>query len=476
MSAITTSRIAGITTSVAVKVPCKAISTTNVSLSGEQTIDGVACVTGDRVLVNGQSTASQNGIYVVNTSEWSRADDFNGARDAAEGTIVYVHDGSNVGLYKLDTVDPITIGTSNISFSDIIQTIATGLGDLTGNSDDITQGSTNLFMTTAERTKLGNLTDDDIVAGANITVTGGNGSDWTIAGGGAASVAIDDITDVTITTPADNEVLAYDNGTGEWINQTAAEAGLAAASHTHATSDITSGTFADARIAESNVTQHEGAITVTLSQVSDAGTMASQNANSVNIDGGTIDGTTIGVSSVAVGNFSNVNGTGNGSFSGYVEAFNSMFMYNGIGLFSNNDTNNSSVVYPIKLDHRTTGTPAVGIGVGIEFQVETSNSSFEVGSVIESVSTDVTLGAEDFDLVFKNVSGGSAASEVMRIDNAGNVTIQGAIVEGANNAPVLSSDVTGVTGADAITNIISLTQAEYDVITPNSTTLYVITG
>jgi len=39
-----------------------------------------------------------------------------------------------------------------------------------------------------------------------------------------------------------------------------------------------------------------------------------------------------------------------------------------------------------------------------------------------------------------------------------------------------TSDVTGVTGADAITNIISLTQAEYDaIVTPNPATLYVIT-
>lgn len=37
---------------------------------------------------------------------------------------------------------------------------------------------------------------------------------------------LDDLGDVVITTPADNEVLAYDNGSGDWINQTAAEAGL----------------------------------------------------------------------------------------------------------------------------------------------------------------------------------------------------------------------------------------------------------
>jgi len=39
-----------------------------------------------------------------------------------------------------------------------------------------------------------------------------------------------------------------------------------------------------------------------------------------------------------------------------------------------------------------------------------------------------------------------------------------------------ASDPTGITGADAITNIVSLTQAEYDAVSPKSaTTLYVIT-
>jgi hypothetical protein len=55
---------------------------------------------------------------------------------------------------------------------------------------------------------------------------------------GGSNPALNDVTDVTITSVADNEVLVYDNGTGEWINQTAAEAGLAAASHSHTASDI----------------------------------------------------------------------------------------------------------------------------------------------------------------------------------------------------------------------------------------------
>jgi hypothetical protein len=39
--------------------------------------------------------------------------------------------------------------------------------------------------------------------------------------------------DVTIDTPADNEVLAYDNSSGLWKNQTASEAGLSASDHNH---------------------------------------------------------------------------------------------------------------------------------------------------------------------------------------------------------------------------------------------------
>lgn len=46
---------------------------------------------------------------------------------------------------------------------------------------------------------------------------------------------------------------------------------FATASHTHSTADITSGTFADARIAESNVTQHQAALSITESQISDLG-------------------------------------------------------------------------------------------------------------------------------------------------------------------------------------------------------------
>lgn len=114
----------------------------------------------------------------------------------------------------------------------------------------------------ARQFSLNNLTDVTSATNEHVLTKDTSTGDaiWKAAAGGGAS-AINDLTDVVITTPADNEVLAYDSGSGDWINQTAAEAGLAAASHVHATSDITSGTFDNARIAASNVTQHEGSIT-----------------------------------------------------------------------------------------------------------------------------------------------------------------------------------------------------------------------
>lgn len=58
-----------------VKASVVVATTANITLSGTQTIDGVAVVAGDRVLVKSQSTASQNGIYVVASGAWTRATD-----------------------------------------------------------------------------------------------------------------------------------------------------------------------------------------------------------------------------------------------------------------------------------------------------------------------------------------------------------------------------------------------------------------
>lgn len=117
-ASLTSDRVDGISASVAVKAPVRAATTANITLSGTQTIDGVAVVAEDRVLVKNQTTASANGIYVVKSSAWERAKDFDGNRDVVRGTLVMVTDGTtNSNTYwRVTASNPITIGTTSISF------------------------------------------------------------------------------------------------------------------------------------------------------------------------------------------------------------------------------------------------------------------------------------------------------------------------------------------------------------------------
>jgi hypothetical protein len=78
---------------------------------------------------------------------------------------------------------------------------------------------------------------------------------------------------------------------------------------------------------------------------------------------------------------------------------------------------------------------------------------------------------------FTTADGASSPTERMRIKSDGTVDIAGDLVLGPNSAPAVKSDTTGVTGADQITNMMSLTQAEYDAISsPDANTFYIITA
>lgn len=114
------SRRAGISGNIAYKAPCRVATTANITLSGEQTIDGVAVVDGDRVLVKNQTDTTQNGIYVCSTGDWSRATDFNGAESFRSGTQVFVTSGSvnaEVTYYCTVSTNPPSIGTSTITWT-----------------------------------------------------------------------------------------------------------------------------------------------------------------------------------------------------------------------------------------------------------------------------------------------------------------------------------------------------------------------
>lgn len=132
-----TSRLEGLETHVAVKAPCRSATTANITLSGLQTIDGVALAAQDRVLVKNQTATTENGIWIVQSSEWVRALDFDGSRDAVGGTIVRVNAGSiNAGsIWSVAGNGTKAIGAEAITFepssgnADLQAALATSTGD-----------------------------------------------------------------------------------------------------------------------------------------------------------------------------------------------------------------------------------------------------------------------------------------------------------------------------------------------------------
>lgn len=114
-----TSRLEGLTTSVAVKAPCRVATTAAITLSGLQTIDGVALSAGDRVLVKNQSSTIDNGIWIASVGAWTRAADFDGTLDAVGGTQAMVIAGAtNANTYwRVDGVGDIDIGQDGVEFS-----------------------------------------------------------------------------------------------------------------------------------------------------------------------------------------------------------------------------------------------------------------------------------------------------------------------------------------------------------------------
>ena len=68
-----TDRLSGLVGSAGIKLACRVATTANITLEGLQTIDGVSVAADDRVLVKNQTSSVNNGIYLADTGEWSRA-------------------------------------------------------------------------------------------------------------------------------------------------------------------------------------------------------------------------------------------------------------------------------------------------------------------------------------------------------------------------------------------------------------------
>ena len=153
------------------KQAVRVLELNNVTLSGgaPSTVDGVNLNVKDRVLVAGQTTASQNGLYDVtvvgsgSNGTWVRTSDSNATGEINAGMIVMVTEGVEWAdtSWKLITNDPIIIGTTGLTF---LQN--------TGNSFSIINvvGSANVVANGVSSTV-------SFASGNNISITGNNDSD-----------------------------------------------------------------------------------------------------------------------------------------------------------------------------------------------------------------------------------------------------------------------------------------------------------
>lgn len=105
----------------AIKMACRAATTASITLSGLQTIDGIALAANDRVLVKNQSTASENGIYSASSGNWTRTVDWDGTYEIGQGTIVLVTAGTTQALktFYISSANPLTIDTSNVTIAEL---------------------------------------------------------------------------------------------------------------------------------------------------------------------------------------------------------------------------------------------------------------------------------------------------------------------------------------------------------------------
>ena len=118
LHAVTKAYVDSVVQGLDIKESVKVATTENIALSGAISVDGVALVAGDRVLVKNQTNAADNGIYVVDTGAWARAVDASDGK-VSSGMFTFVEQGTvnaNSG-YVLATDGEIVVGTTELSFS-----------------------------------------------------------------------------------------------------------------------------------------------------------------------------------------------------------------------------------------------------------------------------------------------------------------------------------------------------------------------
>lgn len=106
-----------ISTGLVSKTPAIVVSTSNVALSGLQTIDSVTLVATDRVLLTNQTFAVENGLWEAQAGPWTRPSDFNTGSTAGQAYVLITGGLNNAGSSWLCNTPTAVIDTDPIGFA-----------------------------------------------------------------------------------------------------------------------------------------------------------------------------------------------------------------------------------------------------------------------------------------------------------------------------------------------------------------------
>jgi hypothetical protein len=177
------------------KQSVRAVTTTNITLAGgaPSTADSVSLAANDRVLVTGQTTGSENGLYYVTTlgngsnGTWTRSTDGDVTGEIDAGLIVMVTEGTVYAdtQWKLTTNDPIVVGTTALTFVQnyLANSISAGTSNVSvGSSGNVTissAGTANVLTVSSTGTVVsgtesvtGNITGGNILTAGLVSATG----------------------------------------------------------------------------------------------------------------------------------------------------------------------------------------------------------------------------------------------------------------------------------------------------------------
>lgn len=218
------------------KAPVRVLCSTNITISSPgATLDGITMANGERALLNGQTSTSENGVYIFNgaSTAMTRGTDVATGAQILQATVGIEEGTSADQIWMCSTNGPITIGSTSIAFIKSSNTTYTGSTGVlqTGNNFSLDNSYfSGAFTLSAGVATIGagyvtnamlvNSTISGKALGTNLSSltigTGLSGSSYN--GSGAVTIAIDS-TVVTLT-----GAQALSNKTGlisQWTNDSA---------------------------------------------------------------------------------------------------------------------------------------------------------------------------------------------------------------------------------------------------------------